>query len=471
LLFEIGGVYVSLGKRELAEPTMREAVQIGERAGPAALVWTEGARARLAHYALVLDGKPEAARDLDLAIARLRGSGNDGFFELAQALEFKADAAFNSGDYTSIPALSGEAVETHRRAGGDDSSEYANALGNHASLLRAIGRYGDALEPAAHAYRIVQALGAAAPPSTVFYVEQQYAGALGASGRGADAEPLLRDAFAHASTTPGTDQGLVDAIAWSSPARNSTSADSKTPPAACARSSRMRSPRTRISPRSTSARQGGTRARPRRRRACIVEQALQILCGNEADSPPCLAIGRHRAEALVALGRGDAARSALSALAETGDDAAPRAPLARRRSEGTIRARRRAAPRIAARGAGAPRAPAPDVDALALRRRAHRRQRGDSATALADRAKPIGATATAPGTGTPPRSRPERERRARRARCAEKHSILLDTQRDLAVGDARAAIGRAMPARRCARRGRMLHRAGSRSRGRASPAG
>lgn len=317
LLFEIGGVYVSLGHREAAESTMRQALEAGDRAGPAASVWTEGARARLAHYALVLDGKPEAAHDLDMAIARLREAGKKGLPELAQALEFKADAAFNSGDYASIPALSSEAVETHRRAGGDDSSDYATALANHASLLRAIGRYGDALEPSEHAYRIVDALGDAAPPSARLYVEQQYAGALGANGRGAQAEPLLKDAFARASTTPSIDRGLVDAIAWE---LASTQLDIGRFDEAAAG---MRALLARIDTKSANLAAihnalGKAELALGHAGAAFAafDRASQILCAGDADTLPCLAVGLNRAEALVALGRDADARDAVAALDE-----------------------------------------------------------------------------------------------------------------------------------------------------------
>ncbi|MGN6520117.1 MAG: serine/threonine-protein kinase [Dokdonella sp.] len=155
LLGEIGEVYVSLGDRASAEATLHEAVRAGELAGEPAAVSTEAARARLAHYRLVGDGDRGALADIDAAIARLRAAGDAGRLMLAKALEYKVDDAFNTGDYAAIAALSSESVQLYRAAAGESSLEYAGALGNQASLLRAVGRAGDALPPAAEAWLIV----------------------------------------------------------------------------------------------------------------------------------------------------------------------------------------------------------------------------------------------------------------------------------------------------------------------------
>jgi serine/threonine-protein kinase len=324
LLGGIGSTYVSLGERAAAEAALRAAVQAGERAGPEAVVATEAARARLAHYTLVLDGDTAGLAALDTAIARLRGAGAAARAELAQAIGFRVDHAFNRGDYAAIPAAAAEALALQRLASGEDSADYAMALGNHASLLRAIGREAEALAPAAQARRILQAQGAAAAPATRLYVEQQYAGALAANGRGAEAEPLLRQTLADAQAATGLDPQLVDAIAWE--LASLQSAIGRFDAAAAS----LRALRDRITSKGANIAAihnalGDAelaQGRAAQAAAAFAEAAALVCTDATLSSPPCLAVRLNRAEALLALPDRAAARAALAALdADLGADA------------------------------------------------------------------------------------------------------------------------------------------------------
>ncbi|MDC8015192.1 serine/threonine-protein kinase [Tahibacter soli] len=315
LLGGIGATYVSLGDRTAAQAVLRATVDAGERAGGAAVAPTEAARSRLAHYALVLDGDETALADLDTAIARLRAAGPPARQVLAQAIEFKTDYFFNAGDYAAIPAAAAEALELHRLANGEASGEYAMALGNYASLLRAIGREGDALAPAERAWRIVEAQGAASSPGTRLYVEQQYAGALGANGRGVEAEPLLRHALAQVEATPGFDRNLADGIAWELAATQSAIGLFD------AAAEGLRALLGRIDTKSANvaaihnALGDAELSRGRAEEAeAAFANAVAIVCAGAAASTPCLAVRLNRAEALLALARADDARAALASL-------------------------------------------------------------------------------------------------------------------------------------------------------------
>lgn len=323
LLTEIGNVHVSLGDRAKAEEALRAALAAGERAGAAATPWTEGARARLAHYSLVDDGDAAGAAMLDLAITRLRAAGADGQAQLAQALEFKADAAFNRGDYASIASLSAEATRLHRLTDGETSPRYAVALGNQASLLRAIGRPADALEPARKAWAILQELAEIAPPSTLCYVEQQYAGALVDNQRVAEAEPLLHEALQRASSTPGTDQLLIDGISWEL-ANVQLSLGRFDEAARGLRALAGRADRKSANLAAIDNALGNAESARGDAAAALAafEQALHLLCADDAATPPCLVIGLNRAEALLAHGDRADARAALDRLdARIGADA------------------------------------------------------------------------------------------------------------------------------------------------------
>jgi len=214
LLAEIGETYVSLGDRKSAEAALREAVHLGEQAGAPAIVPTESSRARLAHYRVVVDGDASGLADLERAITHLRAAGDAARMPLAQALDFEVDHRFNIGDYAAVSTLSAEALALHRDAFGATSTDYATALGNRASLLRAIGRESEALAPATEGWRILQAMGDAAPSGSAIYAAQQYAGALAANGRAVEAEPLLRDALARVRPVMGDNHEELDALAW-----------------------------------------------------------------------------------------------------------------------------------------------------------------------------------------------------------------------------------------------------------------
>ncbi|WP_386065916.1 protein kinase [Tahibacter sp. UC22_41] len=315
LLNGIGATYVSLGDRAAAEAALRATVQAGERAGAEAVVATEAARARLAHYTVVLDGDDSGLAALDTAITRLRAAGPAARGALAQAIEFRIDHAFNRGDYAAIPAAAAEALDLHRQAGGEDSAEYALALGNQASLLRAVGREADALAPAAQARRIVQAQGAAASPATWLYVEQQYAGALAANGRGAEAEPLLREALRRAEAAPGLDRHLVDGIAWELASLQSAIGHYD------AAAAGLRAVLARITSKGANvaaihnALGDAELAQGRATEAAAAfAEAAAIVCAESASAPPCLAVSLNRAEALLALPDRATAAAALVAL-------------------------------------------------------------------------------------------------------------------------------------------------------------
>jgi tetratricopeptide (TPR) repeat protein len=315
LLGKIGSVYVSLDDRPAAEAALREAVRAGELAGAVALVPTEAARARLVHYALVIDGDKSRLRDLDASIDRLRAAGSEARSALAQALEFKADYFFNIGDYAPIPALSKQALDLHRLVSGAQSPDYAMALGNNASLLRAVGRSGDALAPAEEAYHIVQTLGEATPPNVLLYAEQQYAGALGANGRGVEAEPILRDALARAEAMHGVDSVLTIGIAWELASTQSAIGRFD----AAAEGLRALLTRSGMKGANVAAIHNELGSvELARGRAGEAEgafaQAIAILCADAATSPPCLAVRLNHAEALLVLARRDEARAALASL-------------------------------------------------------------------------------------------------------------------------------------------------------------
>ncbi|NCT66983.1 MAG: protein kinase [Rhodanobacteraceae bacterium] len=321
LLEEIGGVYVSLDDRAAAEDALRAALQAGERAGVAALVPTEAARARLAHYALVVDGDKARLSDLDTAIERLRAAGPAGRRVLAQALEFKADHLFNIGDYAAIPDVSAQAVEMHRLASGDGSDDYAMALANHASLLRAVGHNDAMLAAATQAQQIVAALGDTAAPAVRLYVQQQYAGALAANGRAREAEPVLRGALAVAIAMRGPDSNLAIGIAWELAGVQDDIGRFD------AAAQGLRALLTHAG--AKSANLAGLhnalgRAELALGHAAVAEgefaQAQPLVCADGPATPPCLAVRLNRSEASLALGRLDEARTALAALdADIGD--------------------------------------------------------------------------------------------------------------------------------------------------------
>ncbi|HEU4662547.1 MAG TPA: hypothetical protein VFS55_00810, partial [Dokdonella sp.] len=309
---------------------------------------------------------------------------------LAQALEFKVDNAFNTGDYAAIPALSNEAVRLYRSASGDTSIEYAGALGNQASLLRAIDRAADAIAPAAQAWDIVGKLGGAAPPGARLYAEQQYAGALAANGRGAEAEPLLRDALAHARAEVSTGHDLVDGIAWE--LASTQAAIGRFDAAA----NGLRELVARIDTKSANLAAVHTllgsvelaRGRAQAARLAFVD-ATRLLCAEGPATPPCLFVRLNLAEALVALGDAEAAPALRALDADIGSaDGRPRRRWrlieARRlvAADQFDAARTQLAPLLAAaRTAAAPTLDDTNVLALAAAIEAHA---GDRATALAD---------------------------------------------------------------------------------------
>jgi len=410
LLAEIGGVYVSLDDRAAAEGALREAVRAGELAGDDARVPTAAAKARLAHYALVVDGDKTRLAELDAAIARLREAGPAGREALAAALEFKTDYLFNVGDYAPIPELSAQAVELRRQASGEASAAYAMALGNHASLLRAVGRHREALAPAEQGYRIVQKLGAAAAPGVLLYAEQQYAGALGANGRGAEAEPLLRDALAQAKAARGPASGIATGLTWELAStqqaigRFDEAAEGLRGLLALGgmKDANLAAVHNALGS-AELARGAPAAAEPQFARAAA------ILCPGGAGAPPCLAVRLNRVDALLALARRDEAAAELAALdraiGSDGGRARARWRLLQSRlqlaSGDAAGAAATLAPRLAeARAAAASADPLDDAHVFA-QAAAIERERGERAAALADYREAERRMAAA-WTGTPP---------------------------------------------------------------------
>jgi len=315
LLAELGETYVSLGDRTSAEATLREALRIGEPLGAAARVPTETARARLAHYRLVVDGDATALPGLELAIARLRAGGPEARIALAEALDFEVDHRFNIGDHAAVATLSAEALAAHRAASGAASTDHATALGNHASLMRAIGREADALAAAAEGWRIVRERGDDAPAGAVAYVAQQYAGALAANGRAAEAEPLLREAFARARAAMGEGHPQFEALTWELAELQVTVGrfeDALAGLRALQARARMKSANiaaienqlARVElelGHADAALESSTRAR-------------DLLCAGGTATPPCLVVRLNRVEIGLALGRFGEAATELAAL-------------------------------------------------------------------------------------------------------------------------------------------------------------
>jgi serine/threonine-protein kinase len=317
LLGRIGAVYVSLDDRRNAEATLREAVQAGTRAGLAARIDTAAARARLAHYALVQDGDATKLAELESAIAELRAAGPAGRPSLAQALSFKSDHLFNTGQYETIPALAAECVVLARESNGPLAADYIMALGNQASLLRAIGRENDAVAPAREAWQQVQALGKEAPAAVALYAEGQYAGALAATGDAASAAPLLRDALAQAEKINGADSSFAIGLLWELSSAQATLGQNELAAAGFSRLlGYMGDVRTANRIAVQNALGSALLALGRAAEAAPqFADAETIACASTADSPSCVAIRLNVAEAQLALQHTQEAGRMLDAIA------------------------------------------------------------------------------------------------------------------------------------------------------------
>ncbi len=328
LWFKLGIAYVSLDERSAAESALQQSLASAERAldcrgnhcvdvdAIVVRIDRAAASARLAHYQLVIDGDQQALPALQAAIDELRGLGDAARHPLAQALQFLADHDFNQGKYENLDRLSAEIVALERADSGDHSSNTIMALGNRASLLRASGRYADALAAATKARKAVTVLGDETPEGVRLYSEQQYAGALTGLDRPAEAEPVLRAARDRANQLRGSGSGISLGLTWELASAESELGQYEL---AIAELEHMLGFSDTLKGANGaalhnalgSALLGSGRADAA---AAEFEIALQTLCPDQADAPPCMAIGLNRADADLGRGLDAAVRRQLDAL-------------------------------------------------------------------------------------------------------------------------------------------------------------
>ncbi len=331
LWFKLGIAYVSLDERAAAEHALQASVASARQAlscrgsecidvdATAVRIDLAAAQARLAHYQLVIDGDLKALPTLESAIAQLRGLGATARHPLAQALQFFADHEFNQGRYDNLDRLSAESVALERADGGDLSTRTIIALGIRSSLLRAITRYTDALAAASEARDLATALGEAAPAGVLLYTEQQFAGALTQLDRPAEAEPVLRAARDRANALRGPRSGISIGLSWELADAQSELGHYE---------QAIQELRQLLEFGETFKGANGAALHNALGFALLgsgqadaaaaeFQMALQTLCPNQADTPPCLAIGLNCADADLSRGLDADARRQLDVLQPT----------------------------------------------------------------------------------------------------------------------------------------------------------
>lgn len=322
---QLGSAYVSLDNRAGAEAALNAAIAAGERAvacsgsdcvGPDRTMTqatVASARARLAHYRLVEDGDQSALPDLDRAIASLRALAPAGRAELSEALQFYSDNEFNQSRYEQLDALSAESVALVRDL--PDERELLSALVNRASLLRVINQPEAALATAEEAY--TRANSAATPSrGTRLLVDQQYAGALVANGRAADALPILRTARDRAAEINGAGTSLWTGLTW----ELANAEDSVGHPAAAAEEFRRMLPYLDSTKSANVAAihngLGNALLASGQAQAAVpeFERARQELCSEDAPNAPCVIVSLNHIDALLGAQSWDAAEAQLRTL-------------------------------------------------------------------------------------------------------------------------------------------------------------
>ena len=341
LWFKLGIAYVSLDERAAAESALQQSLASAERALACSgndcidvdthvvRIDRAAARARLAHYHLVIDGDEKVLPTLQAAIAELRTLGPGARHPLAQALQFLADHEFNQGKYENLDRLSAEIVALERADSGDHSSNTIMALGVRASLLRASGRYAEALEAATAAREAVAALGDETPEGVRLYSEQQYAGALTGLDRPAEAEPVLRAARDRANQLRGPGSGISLGLSWELAGAESELGQHEL---AIAELEHMLGFSDTFKGANGAALHnalgtallGSGQAEAASREFAI---AAESFCTDPKISPPCLAVSLNRAEADLASGKSESAHGQLGALQAAASASAGRASM------------------------------------------------------------------------------------------------------------------------------------------------
>ena len=342
LWFKLGVAHVSLDERASAEAALEAAQRSGSDAlacraeacievdAEATRVLVAAAGARLAHYRLVVDGDANALPQLSQAIAELRAAGPAARHELAQALQFQADHAFNQGQYAELDALSAESVALERADAADDPTRLILALAIRASLLRASGQTHQALASVEDAHGRLLDLGERAPLGVRLYVEQQYGGTLAAVDRAAEAAAVLQAARDRALQLRGAGSGMVHGLSW---ALADAQIELGQFDLAAAELTRLLS--------YADAFKGANRAAVHnalgtallgagQAAAALTElaRADDILCpAGAARSPPCLAIALNQIDAILILDRPRTAATRLQAIAAAANAAGGRAAM------------------------------------------------------------------------------------------------------------------------------------------------
>lgn len=274
------------------------------------------ARARLAHFALLDDPASSEQQTLETAIAELRTLGAPARSQLAEAVQLLSDIEFNRGEYTRLDELSAEVVALNRAHFGDFSHGTIMALGNRASLLRASGRYPEALVAAAEAYALCNAMPEMGD-GTRLYAEQQYAGALSDSGQPGKAAPLLLRARDLARRLRGQDGALAAGLSWDLAGAYSELGEyeraiAELRPLLSALGEERGANVAAVHNALGNALSGDGDGKAA---AAEFKRALEMLCPGAIDNPPCLAISLNLADADIAQGAQKSARQRLDAIA------------------------------------------------------------------------------------------------------------------------------------------------------------
>ena len=329
LWFGLGSAFVSLEDRTAAVDAMQRAIDAADQAlacsgdrcigaDPQNLrILRASAQARIAYYAVVLDGDASQEAALDAAIRVLRNEGARGRIELAKALRYVVDKQFNRGEYDNLARLSAEILDLCEQASGPDSPDSIMALAHRASILKAIGDNAESLVAAGLARDRAGHASGVVGEGLALSVEQQYAGALGANGRAAEAEPILREARRRAEALPGADSqkaGLTWDLAMIEDQLGQPDRAIVEYRTLLARPHDEKSSNTAAVHNALGRALLGTGEN--RAAAAEFQVAHDFLCAIETQTPPCLAIRLNQAGADIASGDWAAAEGRLSELQE-----------------------------------------------------------------------------------------------------------------------------------------------------------
>lgn len=198
LLGQIGSTYVSLGERDAARETLREALAFNERAGQPSLAISASAGGRLAYYSFE-DGNADAALiALDDIIARLRqhdvggDADRDLHAHLAKMLELKSSVLYATSRHAEARTTKQAAAAAWAKVRDTYPAEYLMGEIGLADLDSALGHGQEALDRAERILADPLLRQDNVPPVLLIQARGQRVRALQALGRHAEAEPLLQ---------------------------------------------------------------------------------------------------------------------------------------------------------------------------------------------------------------------------------------------------------------------------------------